>query len=166
MPVNRHDVMGRRFERLLVVSKIRIRGRVRWRCVCDCGGHKIVQKGHLISGDIKSCGCFRREQSWLHNQLHGHSGNGKSPTYTSWYAMIRRCTNPNHDYYYLYGGRGINVCERWRNSFIAFLADMGERPDGMTLDRVNSDGDYTPDNCRWANNSQQILNRRNINDLT
>lgn len=103
--------------------------------------------------------------SWHGNRVtrHGHRGGKRTPTYNSWRAMIYRCTYPNHPRYADYGGRGVKVCERWR-SFTNFLADMGERPLGMTLDRINPHGDYTPDNARWATLLQQRWNRRNIYD--
>jgi hypothetical protein len=90
-------------------------------------------------------------------QIHGMEG---TPTYRSWDAMKQRCTNLNNPHYADYGGRGISVCDRWLNSFKAFLEDMGEKPDGLTLDRIDNDGDYTPANCRWATYSEQNLNKR------
>lgn len=92
------------------------------------------------------------------NHRHGHAGaEGTSPTYSSWYGMIQRCTNPNRRYYHRYGGRGITVCERWLD-FRNFLADMGVKPEGMSLDRVDNDGNYTPENCRWSNQATQMNN--------
>ncbi len=94
------------------------------------------------------------------NYRHGHSINGKSsPTYQSWYNMKRRCQDSNHKYYKYYGGRGIKVCERWRD-FVNFLSDMGEKPEGLTLDRINNDGNYEPGNCRWATRKEQNQNQR------
>lgn len=101
------------------------------------------------------------------NTKHGHaSRGGKTPTYKVWMSMIRRCTMPSQDSYKLYGGRGIKVCDRWLNSYAAFLEDMGERPDGASLDRINSNGHYEPDNCRWASMKEQQRNRRGNRILT
>lgn len=97
-----------------------------------------------------------------HSIKHGHAFVGKvSPTYRAWAGMIRRCENPDATNYEWYGGRGIKVCDRWRHSFEAFLADMGEKPVGKTLERRDTDGDYRPDNCRWATMKEQTRNKRN-----
>lgn len=138
---------------------------------CACGAEKEFQYDNVRSGNTKSCGCLAREmavQKRLDNiekfaepsLRHGHSRKGsETPTWRTWVAMIQRCTNSNRDNYPYYGGRGIEVCERWR-SFDNFLADMGERPESMTLDRIDQDGNYEPINCRWSTKSEQMKNRR------
>ena len=102
-------------------------------------------------------------------ERHGHAAFGKDgkrkPEYMIWLGMIQRCTNPHRKEYKNYGGRGIQVCECWRNSFMAFLADMGERPSGTSIDRIDSDGDYEPDNCRWATRWEQRHNRRIVSKI-
>jgi hypothetical protein len=125
--------------------------------LCSCGKEVIRTSGNLNGKNkTQSCGCIKRER-----QIHGHSANGiVSKTYRSWAAMIARCTNPNNNRYGYYAGRGIVVCERWTNSFPNFLADMGERPIGKSIDRINNDGNYEPGNCRWSTAIEQVHNRR------
>lgn len=121
-------------------------------CLCECGERTTALLAHLRSGATTSCGCNAR--------THGHTRGGRSPTYICWMAMRARCANPKDPGFGYYGGRGITVCDRWRGSFENFLADMGERPEGLTLDRVDNSGNYEPGNCRWATWSEQNLNRR------
>jgi hypothetical protein len=163
------DLTGQRFERLVVLERAennknnKCRG-ARWKCSCDCGATTVVPAGSLRSGHTKSCGCFQREQVRERHTKHGHSSGGArqdSPTYMSWIAMKSRCFNPNRKKYIEYGGRGITVCDRWKDSFANFLSDVGERPLGKTLDRYpNNDGNYEPSNTRWATSSEQMSNRR------
>ena len=143
------NLIGTRYGKLTIIARAENQGKkVRWLCECDCGNQSIVQSGHLKNGSIKSCGCV------------GAHGMSDSSTHRSWRSMRQRCTDRNHRSFRDYGGRGITICERW-NSFENFLADMGERPNGMTLDRRDVDGPYDVSNCRWATAKEQQNNKRN-----
>jgi hypothetical protein len=134
-------------------------------CECSCGNKTIVRLGNLRFGTVKSCGCLqqRRSSETMSKILlkHGRNKRGKKmPEYISWQAMKRRCYNEKNDNYRYYGGRGIKVCDNWINSFTNFFEDMGERPKGYTLDRIDPYGNYEPSNCRWATYKQQSNNQR------
>lgn len=149
---------GNRYGRLIVLKRAENdrHGNNRWLCRCDCGTLRIVVGYNLRNGNTRSCGCLRREAG-TNSRTHGMTG---TRIYKSWDMMIQRCTNPRCKDYYNYGGRGIQVCPRWRYSFENFLKDMGDMPEGLILDRINNDGHYELGNCRWATPKEQANNRR------
>lgn len=152
MPVK----VGDRFERLLVIELIRDRKNPKAKCICDCGKTVAPQRGSLINGRAKSCGCLRADKFIARNTSHGQSG---SHMYGIWRGMRARCENPRDKFFHNYGGRGIRVSPSWA-SFENFARDMGPCPLGMTLERVNTNGDYEKENCVWADWTAQSTNKR------
>ena len=149
------DVLNQRFGRLVVQQ--RIVGK--WRCLCDCGNVKDARGCDLQSGQIRSCGCLHREVCGNLHRSHGHSVNWEhTPTYHSWHAMKQRCLNPNSTHYNRYGGRGITVCNRWKY-FLNFLHDMGERPEGKELSRIDEAQGYEPGNVVWETHLENTQRR-------
>ena len=152
------DLSGKRYSFLTVVRRgDRINGRWFWVVKCDCGTEKQVRATHLSSGKTKSCGCKTSEL--IASEISKHLMSD-STEYNIWTSMKSRCLNPNNDAYKHYGGRGITICDRWLSRFENFYSDMGKRPDGRSLDRINNDGNYEPSNCRWATYKQQRANSR------
>jgi len=160
------DITGNRYGRLVAVIRAESKnGQTFWKCRCDCGTEKDINLYSLRKGITQSCGCLMRERGAengsksaakriKHNQCN-------TPEYKVWAKIIQRCRNPNDAAYPRYGGRGINVCDEWANSFIAFYTDMGKKPSGKyELDRVDNNGNYTPENCQWVSHKENSRNTK------
>jgi hypothetical protein len=160
------DLTNKRFGRLLAKSFVGIVGKNphnQWYCVCDCGNNIVVSGANLRSNITNSCGCLQKEKTSKANTKHGYSQ--KSKEYSTWANMRKRCNNPNSEDYIDYGARGIKVCERW-DSFSNFLKDMGFAPKGYSLDRIDVNKGYSPENCRWADAKTQARNKTNNRLIT
>lgn len=148
------DLKGKRFGRLVVLegAGLNKHQKTLWKCRCDCGNIDTFVGGSLQSGNTKSCGCLKLEAITTHG-MYG------TPTRAAWMSMLSRCINPNNKSYKNYGGRGISVCSAW-SKFATFFADMGKKPTGLTLERIQNDLGYSKENCCWASYTIQARNRR------
>jgi len=157
MKKDRSSLIGKRFGRLVVIGLDGVDNghNRRWLCKCDCGNEKVILGTLLKNGKTQSCGCLKKELKSCWNVTHGQTG---KTTYRIWDGMRNRCHNPKNPQYKHYGAKGIKVCDKWQK-FTGFFDDMGERPKGLTIERIDSSGNYEKSNCKWATWTENLRNR-------
>ena len=159
--MDKEDYIGTKINKLTVIKYV---GNSQYLYRCECGNTKVINRSSVTTGKTTSCGCYKKEllsKRNTENSNNAKEGMSFHPLYQTWLGMKGRCNNPNNPIYKYYGGRGIKVCDRWKNSFEDFLNDMGEKPHpDYSLDRINNKGNYEPNNCKWSSVSEQMINRR------
>lgn len=153
------EMVGKKYNMLTVLLDVGYsHGQQSYLCECDCGNKKVITGQRIRNEETKSCGCLSKNLTKVRNRKHGKTG---TAIYRTWSNIKNRCRNTNHRNYKDYGGRGVDMCDAWFNSFEQFYKDVGDIPEGMSLDRINNDKGYFKENCRWATKAEQSKNRRN-----